>query len=342
MFRFATVLVLVASALVVGQSAVRNQRDLPLAAEAAQPAPGPTNVPQQINHQGVVSVEGLRFNGTGIFKFAIVDPTTGINLWCNDDNDPVDTLQTCAGQIGVVPATSCSLTVTDGVYSIGLGDSDLACMRVIPPSIFNVNNTRLRIWFDDGANGLQQLTPDQKLTATPYAHTAAIGVPPGTMVAFAGAAAPDGWMLCDGRTVSRLDFPDLYNAIGEAWGAGVDSTMFKIPDLRGRFVRGVEVMPTSPVAVPSPRRDPDALSRTVGSIQQDATSRPNVPFHTAPNTHSHTIPGSFLDIAPGGGTGHGTTGQMLTNPNSHSHEITSGGDAETRPVNANVTWIIKH
>ena len=37
-------------------------------------------VPTQINHQGVVSVNGQRFNGSGSFYFAIVDPSTSNRL----------------------------------------------------------------------------------------------------------------------------------------------------------------------------------------------------------------------------------------------------------------------
>lgn len=37
-------------------------------------------VPTQMNHQGVVSVSGQRFNGNGSFYFAIVAPSTGNRL----------------------------------------------------------------------------------------------------------------------------------------------------------------------------------------------------------------------------------------------------------------------
>lgn len=219
MFRFAILSVLGASALVVGQSAVRSQHDVPTADEASQAAQTQGVVPQQINHQGVVSVSGVRFNGIGCFKFAIVDPATGVNLWCNDDNDPAATPQDCAGQIGVVPATSCSLTVTDGVYSIRLGDTDLACMRAVPSSVFNVNNARLRIWFSDDCTEerLQQLTPDQKLTSAPYAHRAAAIPPIGSIIPFVGDSttlADSAWVLCDGSPFPPGADPGLVASIG--------------------------------------------------------------------------------------------------------------------------------
>jgi len=58
-------------------------------------------------------------------------------------------------------------------------------------------------------------------------------VPPGTIAAFGGQAAPAGWLLCDGSAVKRVDYTGLFTAIGTTWGAG-DGTTFNVPDLRGR------------------------------------------------------------------------------------------------------------
>lgn len=63
--------------------------------------------------------------------------------------------------------------------------------------------------------------------------------PAGMVVPFAGAAVPDGWLLCDGSEVRRGDYMDLYMAIGEKYGEGNGSTTFNLPDLRSRVVAGV-------------------------------------------------------------------------------------------------------
>ena len=60
----------------------------------------------------------------------------------------------------------------------------------------------------------------------------------GEVKAFAGAAAPTGWLLCDGALVSRTTYADLFAAIGVAYGAGDDTTTFALPDLRGRVPIG--------------------------------------------------------------------------------------------------------
>ena len=56
----------------------------------------------------------------------------------------------------------------------------------------------------------------------------------GIIQMFAGATAPDGWLICDGSAVSRTTYATLFAAIGTTWGAGNGSTTFNLPDLRGR------------------------------------------------------------------------------------------------------------
>ena len=69
-----------------------------------------------------------------------------------------------------------------------------------------------------------------------------LGVPAGCIMPYAGATAPDGWLLCYGQAVSRTDYPDLFVAIGTAYGVGNGSTTFNLPDLRGRVAAGKDNM----------------------------------------------------------------------------------------------------
>jgi microcystin-dependent protein len=68
-------------------------------------------------------------------------------------------------------------------------------------------------------------------------------VPTGAILPFAGTTAPAGFLMCDGTSYTRVTFPGLATALGCggsscAYGAA-DSTHFNVPDLRGRFLRGV-------------------------------------------------------------------------------------------------------
>lgn len=69
-------------------------------------------------------------------------------------------------------------------------------------------------------------------------------IPTATVVDFAGATAPDGWLLCGGQAVSRTTYAALFSALGSGtiWGAGDGSTTFNVPDLRGFVVAGKDDM----------------------------------------------------------------------------------------------------
>lgn len=56
--------------------------------------------------------------------------------------------------------------------------------------------------------------------------------PVGTVVAYAGVTAPAGWLMCDGATYQRSQYPALAAVLGVA------DASFTVPDLRGRFLMG--------------------------------------------------------------------------------------------------------
>ena len=62
--------------------------------------------------------------------------------------------------------------------------------------------------------------------------------PTGAVSPFAGSAAPSNWLLCDGASLLRADYPRLFAVIGTSYGA-VDGTHFNTPDLRDRTPIGV-------------------------------------------------------------------------------------------------------
>ena len=83
----------------------------------------------------------------------------------------------------------------------------------------------------------QTFTDAQKKQAR--TNIGADAIPPGTMMAYGGKSVPDGWLLCNGATISRTTYAKLFAAIGTAWGAGDGSTTFKLPDADGRVMQGV-------------------------------------------------------------------------------------------------------
>jgi len=140
-------------------------------------------VPQLINYQGRVAVGTVNFDGTGSFKFALVNGDGTVTFWSNDGTSAA----------GSEPTAAVPLTVTKGLYSVLLGDAALANMTAIPNSVFNNADVRLRVWFNDGTNGSQMLAPDQRIAAVGYAMMAGgVNMPPTNGTLTAGVIRQDG------------------------------------------------------------------------------------------------------------------------------------------------------
>lgn len=98
---------------------------------------------------------------------------------------------------------------------------------------FSLQGLRARVFID--LNGKTEVY-DQPFQYTPYAHyskKAANGVPTGSIMAYAGTTAPEGWLLCDGSNIpSGSAYDALRTLMSTLPNAG------KTPNLRGRFLRG--------------------------------------------------------------------------------------------------------
>lgn len=162
--------------------------------------------------------------------------------------------------------------------------------------------------------------------------------PPGAVVAFAGNNPPEGWLLCDGRLVSRYDYPELYNAIGTAWG-GDGNPNFKLPNLQGRFIRGLDI---------SGFIDPDCNERqdiygnkvgaVIGSLQEDVFKNHNHALRGALGTTNMDI---FNESCTGvAGWSHSQNGYATGS--SDKPFIWPAGGKETRPKNVAMHYIIKY
>lgn len=172
---------------------------------------------------------------------------------------------------------------------------------------------------------ISQLTPALSVTADDLIEVVQGGVslritasmlgnlllPAGIVQTFAGTVVPDGWFLCDGTSKVKANYARLYAAIGNTFGS--DTTTFKVPDLRGRFVRGYD-----------DGRGVDS-GRVFGSDQSDLFK-----------AHSHSeLAKATVALAEAGndyfvwyGDGSTSTG--------------SAGGVETRPTNVALNYIIKY
>jgi microcystin-dependent protein len=141
------------------------------------------------------------------------------------------------------------------------------------------------------------------------------------------------WMIADGRSLNRNDYPELFAAIGASWGSSSPST-FNIPDLRGRFLRGVDSLANRD---PGPRNQSapgGASGKHVGTIQDDALQQ-----------HQHDIVRNSIDGT--NNTRDADSGGQKWNADPGAGHLSVGDvkggrvSSETRPVNAYVYWIIR-
>jgi hypothetical protein len=162
-------------------------------------------VPQLINYQGRLSVGGVNFNGVGQFNFALVNGSGQTTYWSNDGTSVN----------GNQPSTAVTLNITNGLYSVLLGDTTIANMTVIPATVFTHSDVRVRVWFNDGTNGWEQLTPDQRIAAVGYALMAA-NVPDGSITAA---------KLAPGAVSSATISPGSITSVQLAGGAVTSSNL---------------------------------------------------------------------------------------------------------------------
>ena len=73
--------------------------------------------------------------------------------------------------------------------------------------------------------------------------------PVGTVQMYAGANAPQGYLLCQGQAVSKSEYAELYLVIGDLYSKPEDAEdIFRVPDLRETVIVGVGENKTSKIA----------------------------------------------------------------------------------------------
>lgn len=66
-------------------------------------------------------------------------------------------------------------------------------------------------------------------------------VPIGVVVHYMGDTIPEGYLLCNGASLSRTEYPELFAVLGTKCGAA-DTAHFNIPDTHHRFLEGTTVL----------------------------------------------------------------------------------------------------
>lgn len=137
--------------------------------------------------------------------------------------------------------------------------------------------------------------------------------PIGAMLPYAGSSAPSGWLLCNGASVLRDDYPALYAVCGTTYGS-VDGTHFNLPNLQNRVPVG----------------SGGTYSRGgTGGAATVALTTANLPAHDhgASSSHTHTTSGTAASVSdhthPTGLPSAGSGGVVATGSTSYA-QVGSG------------------
>ena len=170
-------------------------------------AAGPGTPAQTIPWQGRLELDGVPYTGAVDLTFHLYDDPVGSTLsWSEDHLD---------------------VQVNDGVFSVVLGQS-----VAIPAQAFAAAELFVAVDVEG-----TPLLGRQAIRPATFSVRANNGVPPGSILPFAGTNVPDGWLLCNGATRTIAGDPELFAAIGTTFG-GDGTTTFAVPNLVDRYAVG--------------------------------------------------------------------------------------------------------
>lgn len=159
----------------------------------------------------------------------------------------------------------------------------------------------------------------------------------GDLAAWSSSLAGAGWLPCTGTKQVAANYPTLYSTVSNMFGAD-DQASFRLPDFRGRFLRGVvgQPVPNLPVV------DPDYLTRTApqpklafpGNTGNQVGSLEATSF--AAHDHSYTYNNDYWSCAATAIGDHAETNAGVTWTTGANGSLT-----ESRPININVNYLIK-
>ena len=196
-----------------------------------------------------------------------------------------------------------------------------------------------------GPDGVDNLPHKQLANRSLYLKARIMSV--GALIIWPTATPPAGYLECDGAALSRTTYAALYAVLGTTYGKGAGtaaSTTFRLPDLRGEFIRGWDH---------GRGVDPDRAART---NRGDGTTGDNVGTKQTQATKSHRhLAGiganwgsryhDYATQAGSLGTGRAGTQRIsvgYTGGSGGSAVTSASGGNETRPRNIALMYAIKY
>lgn len=148
-------------------------------------------------------------------------------------------------------------------------------------------------------------------------------VPAGTIIMSAALQTPAGYLLCDGRELSKVEYADLYAAISDKYTDISSATTFKIPNMVGRVAVGKTDSPSDPSyneigatggeaahiltvqEMPSHSHTSNAIGGTIGLITSNGSNTASTGLDsTVGEPNLYTSPQALTINNTGGGLAH--------------------------------------
>lgn len=169
-------------------------------------------------------------------------------------------------------------------------------------------------------------------------------VPAGAVMAFAMLTPPTGWLECDGAEYSESTYANLFDAIGTTYNTGGETAgYFRLPDLRGEFIRGFD----NGRGIDADRDSDGALSLAQGSQYGQHQHYVTTNAYVSSNTSgiSNVTSSNYVANRTSGATDWAYAYRATNSVADIGLSSASGGTSnsnETRPRNIAMMYCIKY
>ena len=155
------------------------------------------------------------------------------------------------------------------------------------------------------------------------------GIPTATIVPWSSASVPTGFLECNGQTVSRSTYADLFAIVGTTYGAGDGSSTFAVPDLQDNVAVGKS---NNKALASTGGANTVQSSGNVGGSTANATlSIAQLASHSHPITSGLTAPFTNNKVGVGGGNGTQNTNSVGSG-SGHSHNMSANFTGDSTSV----------
>lgn len=255
---------------------------------------------------------------------------TNLGAAASGANSDITSLTGLTTDLSVAQGGTGASTLTANKVLVGNGAS-----TPLQPTNLHWDNTNSRLGVGDTTPSYAvDVAGDVNVSGSFLVNgSAVVANPAGAILQFAGAAAPTGYLLCQGQAVSRTIYSALYAVIGTTYGTGDGSTTFNLPNLMGNV----------PVGRKSTDTSFDVLGET-GGAKTHTLSVTEMPAHThaagtlgsdSAGAHTHTVSDQYNSSELSDDASDRTVGSDATTTRSvttssagaHTHTISGSTDS---------------